>query len=551
MRWNDRLSNDVAQAHSNYDVIVVGSGYGAGVAALRFSQAGLSCAVLERGRERIPGEFPTTLTEAAAEFQFHRGQHSIGDDQALFDMRAQSDVSVMVGCGLGGTSLINGNVMLEPEPRVLQAAQWPQQLGSNATQQLAPYYQLAREMLGSKPYPNRVALQKLEGFRRQASAIDGELTLPPINVTFENEDNSASVNRAGVEQAPCTLCGDCCSGCNVGAKNTVAMNYLPAARAAGAALFTGADVRWLEKTAIGYRLHYFHHTSDSLRSIDSKRVVLGAGTLGSTEILLRSRERGLIVSDTLGKDFSGNGDVIAFAYNNDQPINGIGVGNPPLADLAAVGPVIAGLIDLRGDGPVANNIVIQEGVLPSPIAPLLPALLSGASPLFGDDTDSGDFWAELSRSFKSLVSGAYSGAVHNTQTFLVMAHETNTGQLRLSNDKLAIDWPDAGKDPVFKRISDTLEQATRGTGGTYIANPIWSKALGRNLVSVHPLGGCTMGDDAASGVVDHLGQVFCDGKQVHEGLYVLDGSVVPRSLGVNPSLTITALAERAVAHILA
>lgn len=551
MRWNDRLSNDVAQAHSSYDVIVVGSGYGAGVAALRFSQAGLSCAVLERGRERIPGEFPTTLTEAAAEFQFHRGQHSIGDDQALFDMRAQSDVSVMVGCGLGGTSLINGNVMLEPEPRVLQAAQWPQQLGSNATQQLAPYYQLAREMLGSKPYPNRVALQKLEGFRRQASAIDGELTLPPINVTFENDDNSASVNRAGVEQAPCTLCGDCCSGCNVGAKNTVAMNYLPAARAAGAALFTGADVRWLEKTAIGYRLHYFHHASDSLRSIDSKRVVLGAGTLGSTEILLRSRERGLIVSDTLGKDFSGNGDVIAFAYNNDQPINGIGVGNPPLADLAAVGPVIAGLIDLRGDGPVANNIVIQEGVLPSPIAPLLPALLSGASPLFGDDTDSGDFWAELSRSFKSLVRGAYSGAVHNTQTFLVMAHETNTGQLRLSNDKLAIDWPDAGKDPVFKRISDTLEQATRGTGGTYIANPIWSKALGRNLVSVHPLGGCTMGDDAASGVVDHLGQVFCDGKQVHEGLYVLDGSVVPRSLGVNPSLTITALAERAVAHILA
>ena len=183
---------------------------------------------------------------------------------------------------------------------------------------------------------------------------------------------------------------------------------------------------------------------------------LGAGTLGSTEILLRSRERGLGLSDRLGHEFSGNGDVIAFAYNNDLPVNGIGVGNPPLAKLDAVGPVIAGLIDLRRDGPVRDNIVIQEGVLPSPIAPLLPALLSGAAPLFGEDTDSGDFWSELSRSFSSLVGGAYRGAVHNTQTFLVMAHESSRGQLALVDDELSIDWPDAGKDPIFQHISDCL-----------------------------------------------------------------------------------------------
>ena len=100
---------------------------------------------------------------------------------------------------------------------------------------------------------------------------------------------------------------------------------------------------------------------------------------------------------------------------------------------------------------------------------------------------------------------------------------------------------------MFEFISHTLEKATAATGGTYIANPIWSEILGRNLVSVHPLGGCGMGDDVSSGVVDDRGRVFHADGSLHPGLYVLDGSIMPSSLGVNPSLTITALAERAMA----
>ena len=156
----------------------------------------------------------------------------------------------------------------------------------------------------------------------------------------------------------------------------------------------------------------------------------------------------------------------------------------------------------------------------------------------------------MSRSFHSLIGGAYTGAVHNTQTFLVMAHESSRGRMILTEDRLAIDWPDAGKDPIFERISATLERATAGTGGTYIANPIWSRTLGRNLISVHPLGGAVMGDDPSVGVVNHIGEVFTQSGTTHDGLYVLDGAIVPRSLGVNPSLTITALAERALASAL-
>ena len=118
------------------------------------------------------------------------------------------------------------------------------------------------------------------------------------------------------------------------------------------------------------------------------------------------------------------------------------------------------------------------------------------------------------------------------------------------SDELRIHWPDAGRDPVFARISDALETATGATGGTYIPNPIWSESLGRNLVSVHPLGGCAMADSAVDGVVDDLGRVFNPAGGVHPGLHVLDGSVIPSSLGVNPSLTITAVAERAMGLLL-
>ena len=282
--------------------------------------------------------------------------------------------------------------------------------------------------------------------------------------------------------------------------------------------------------------------------VSARTVVLGAGTLGSSEIMLRSAEAGLCLSPRTGENFSGNGDVIAFGYNNDVEINGIGIGHPAVEGTDLVGPVIAGLIDLRRDGPLDENIVIQEGAIPSLLAPLLPGLMAGISPLFGDDTDAGDFFAEAGRTAKSIFKGAYQGAVHNTQTFLVMAHEGGGGVMSLDDGRLGLTWPDAGKRPVFELISKTLRAATAATGGTYVDNPMWSRLLGRNLISVHPLGGCCLADTAEVGVVDHKCRVFDGDGGVHDGLYVMDGSVLPRSLGVNPSLTISAVAERAMIH---
>ncbi len=318
----------------------------------------------------------------------------------------------------------------------------------------------------------------------------------------------------------------------------------------------------MRKEKDGWRVFYEPHRDASVlfdapeRSISAKIVVLGAGSLGSTEILLRSKAAGLSLSTRLGQNFTGNGDAVAFAYNNDRPVGGIGIGHPPRASVQPPGPCIAGAVDLRGSRTLVDGMIIEEGVIPSGLGAILPALFSSAAGLVGKDTDHGlvDDAEEAIRRQKSALLGPYQGAIASTQTFLVMAHDDGKGRLVLEGEHISVDWPGVARQGVYKRIEDAVYKATAATGGTYIRNPLQSTFLGSNLVTVHPLGGCAMGADVQRGVVDHKGQVFdatigqAPGS-VHGGLYVCDGAVIPRPLGVNPLLTITALAERAMMHL--
>ena len=131
-----------------------------------------------------------------------------------------------------------------------------------------------------------------------------------------------------------------------------------------------------------------------------------------------------------------------------------------------------------------------------------------------------------------------------------MSHDETDGELELKNDQLVVNWPGVGAEDNFKKIDANLFRATTPLGGTYTSNPIWKNFLksDQDLITVHPLGGCVMGTDASNGVVNHEGQVFNgNGSEIYQGLYITDGSVIPRSLGVNPLLTISALAERTCA----
>lgn len=550
------LATPITEMGFHYDVVIVGSGYGGGIAASRMARCGKAVCLLERGKEILTGEYPDTIIEASGEFQLDlKGVH-LGSPTGLYDMRINDDINVFVGCGLGGTSLINANVSLRADERVFEDPRWPPELRGDAS--LEEGYARAVRMLAPTPYPNDKPLNKLKALEQAAEALGAPCERPPINVTFGDD----KTNHANVVQPGCTLCGDCCAGCNVGAKNTVLVNYLPDAVNHGAEIFTEVKVRYVKKNGDGWTV-YFEPQNLERDDFDAPElfvsadiVILAAGTLGSTEILLRSKERGLALSDMLGKRFTGNGDVLAFGYNNDVPIDGVGFGEPPKVETPPVGPCITGVIDMRDTDKVTDGMVIEEGSLPSALAPILPIIMAGGSAAFGKDTDHGlaDFLRERARDLESLAGGAYRGAVNHTQTFLAMSHDDGGGEMRLEDDRIRVDWPDVASQPIFETIDQRLFKSTEATGGTYLKNPMSSTVLGENLVTVHPLGGCVMGASKDDGVVNHKSQVF-DGAataepgKVHEGLHVCDGAIVPTPLGVNPLLTISALAERAMIHL--
>jgi cholesterol oxidase len=538
----------------HYSVVVIGSGYGGAIAAARIARAGRDVCILERGKELHPGEYPNSGLSALRQIQVHTPKADHGSATGMFDFHVGPDVTVVAGCGLGGTSLINANVALEPGDSIFTDDRWPEPL-RNRPEVLKPFMQAARGMLGSNPYPRTWPdLPKLGALARVADALGREVSRPDINVTFADGPNAI-----GVRQNACTLCGDCCSGCNYGAKNSVLMNYLPDAHWHGAHIFTEVAVRSVQRWDGIWRVAY-DAPSMPPRFVLADVVVLAAGTLGSTQILLRSRDLGLPLSDRLGHGFSGNGDVLAFAYDTDASVRGVGLGGRVPREDTLVGPAIAGLIDLRDPDKKVDRkvdkkvdkkdaLIIEEGSIPGALAALLPIAMNAASHEGLDDKT-----ASVARQLREIAEiplGSYRGPVDRTLTYLVMSTDDSGGQIVFENDRIQVVWPGVAEQPVFARDNEILTAATQELHGTEIPDPLWARASGPSVVSVHPLGGCVMADDAAKGVVDHMGRVFDPaGGGVHDGLYVCDGSVIPVALDANPLLTISAIAERTAAMMI-
>jgi choline dehydrogenase-like flavoprotein len=560
-----RLSRPLRDLAPRYTVVVVGSGYGAGVAASRLARAGQAVCVLERGREIRPGKYPNSLINAREYFQVSTSLGRIGPADGMFELHVNDDMFALVGCGLGGTSLINANVALEIEPRLFDQPHWPKAF-RNKPSLLEPYYERARQMLDPSPYPRaKRPLAKLDALEKSAKAMNQTFYCPPIAVNFSDK-----INPFGIEQPACTNCGDCCSGCNVGAKNTTLMNYLPDAANHGAEIFVGAHVDWLERVGPGWRVHFSEtgqKDPDKPRSVDADYVVLGAGSLGSTGILLRSGKKGLSLSARLGLSFSGNGDALAFGYDSywktvtskeeEIPsINAVGCGANQESKPVPPGPCIAGIIDMRAK----HGLVIEEGVIPGPLAAALPPGFFFADALVGSFTRFGfdqtkprleaarDMGLAFQKDPESIVAWAYKGPVSRTQTYLAMGVDTAGGTLLLKDGRVAIDWPRAGEDPAIVSVNNYMQDACDGISAQFFPNPMWAEPAGRKVITVHPVGGCGMGDDAAQGVIDDRCRVYAgkSGTDIHPGLYVCDGAAMPGAVGVNPLLTISAVAERAM-----
>jgi cholesterol oxidase len=548
-----RLSRPIESLRDHYDAVVIGSGYGGGIAASRLARAGRRVCLFERGKEMWPGEYPATPETFFKELQSGLPGKRVGDPTGLYDFRAFKDITVYMACGLGGTSLISSGASLRPDPRVFEDLRWP--AGFRADPDLDLHYARAEAMLRPASYPEtEPPLHKLAALERSANHLGKPFRRIPVFTNFERFPNG--LNQVGVPQEPCIGCGDCESGCNYHAKNTVLMNYLPDAARHGAEIFTRVRVRHLERRGDRWVVHGERldpEAHGAAVTVSSDIVALGAGTLGTAEILLRSAGKGLRLSGALGRRFSGNGDMVGFSYNTEAEINGIGFGKNEPEGRDRVGPCVAGLIDAREGLPLEEGLILEEGGLPGAIGITLPPAFAAGALATGVETDRSmrARGRRKRRELESTLLGPYTGAVRNTQTYLVVCHDDASGRMLLEDDRLTVSWPGVGRQPGFARASELMRRATEALKGVYIQNPLWHELTGRNLITGHPLGGCVMADDARDGVVDSAGRVFSGdaGTAVHPGLWVMDAAVIPRSLGANPGLTIAALAERSCHHL--
>ncbi|EGR49764.1 uncharacterized protein TRIREDRAFT_59382 [Trichoderma reesei QM6a] len=572
-----RISRPVELMRDSYDCIVIGSGYGGSVAASRMARAGESVCLLERGEERWPGEYPTTTMEAMRQFRltgdftpssFGGVGIDSGNTTGMYHLFFGRDQSALVGNGLGGTSLINSNVFLEADEDVLRMGFWPPEIRNDPTgldrcKSLLFYYQKVRDMLEPEPYPEEwPALRKMEVFNHQAKVLglDDKLRRVPLTTRFRSGPNSS-----GVPMKASTLTGQDTTGVNDGSKTTTLVTYLADAWNWGADMFCKCEVRYVEKVQDdrgGYLVYFAWHgrgrsrfseddTYGDLMWVHAKKAVfLGAGAIGTTEILLRSKQMGLNMSDWVGRGMSGNGDILAFGHNCEQEVNALGTPSPDPAN--PVGPTITSAIDNRkGHENPLNGFIIQEGAMPQAFSQLLQCMLdlmpgshAPEMPLLQRARQAMGVW-------KSRLLGPFSksGTLGNTQVFLIMSHDGSQATLSLKNDKPVLEFIGVGKSDRVKRFNALLEKATDAVGGTLVYTPFYN-LMNKQQITAHPLGGAPLSRDntGANGATNHLGQVFVgnDTSETHAGLIVTDGALIPAAIGVNPLATIAALAERTV-----
>jgi cholesterol oxidase len=533
----------------HFDAVVVGSGFGGSVTAYRLAEGGLDVCVLERGRAYPPGSFPDTPAEMARNF-WDPSEELFG----LYDLWSFTGIEALVSSGLGGGSLIYANVLLRKDERWF-VDEDPDGGGSRpwpvTRADLDPHYDRVEAMIKPQFYPldhppyDRTA--KARAFAAAAERVGAKAELAPLAITFAKEGQPPlpgerfAEPESNLHNAPrytCRLVGECDIGCNAGAKNTLDFTYLSAANDLRAEIRTESDVRSFEPLdGGGYTVRYVTHPEGEERELSAKRVVVSAGTLGSTFLLLKMKEAGTLpnLSDRLGSRFCGNGDLLTFAIGTETRTD------------PSFGPVITSAIrypdELDGEGASGRGFYIEDAGIPGFVPWLVqsadaPGALSRALKVLAlvvRQRIGGDPESNLSAEAAGVLGDGRLSA--HFLPLLGMGRDIPDGKMSLTKrGYLDVDWRTKKSGPYFDRLRAESRRLAEAMGAKFEDNLLW---LLRRVITVHPLGGCPMGLTAEEGVVNPTGEVFG-----HPGLHVADGSVMPGPVGPNPSLTIAALADR-------
>lgn len=518
----------------DYDVIVIGSGFGGSVAALRLSEKGYRVGVLEMGRRVSREDMALAIKSPLALFWLP----GLGR-KGYFTQQFYKHITLVGGVGVGGGSLVYGAVLLQPKGAFYNDPTW-NHLGIDWQTELKPNYQTASQMLGLTTCPIQ-SLQD-EYLERTARKFGVENTYGPIPLGIyfgpsEVENPDPYFDGAGPPRMGCTSCGACLAGCEPGAKNSLDKNYLYLAEGLGAEILPLHKATLIRPIEGGYEIEMAHplEAKHKYTPLRARKVVLAAGVLGSLELLFRCREAGALshVSPMLGQRVRTNSEVIVGVISKDEDI-----------DLTS-GPAVSSMFNFNEYTHINQNRLAQSlWFMKLYSGPLVDGEVPARRAL-------STLWHIIRHPITSTASLRAGNNWYKRMTLLTVAQSLD--------NQMAFSWgrglfsgyryglqseTSSGKSaPTYIPEANQAARAYAEVSGGIAYSSLMESVLNMS-VTAHILGGCVIGANAEEGVIDPQHQVYG-----YPGLYIVDASAIPANVGVNPSLTITAMAERAMSLV--
>lgn len=509
------------------DVAIIGSGFGGSVAALRLVEKGYKVVVIEAGSRYKDEDFAKTSFQLKKFLFFPRlGLKGI---QRIDLLR---NVMVMSGAGVGGGSLVYANTLYRPPVEFFKTGSWCEMADWQSV--LAPYFDQAERMLGveTNPFfsPSDAALKKVA----EDMGVGDTFRMTPVGVHFGEAGKTVAdpyFGGAGPARTGCINCGECMTGCRHGAKNTLVKNYLYLAEANGAKVIAERTVTDIEEQDGGYKIRLRKSSASGMgsQSIRAKQVIVAAGALGTAKLLQRVRSQGnlLGISDRLGY----------LSRTNSESLLGV-VARGKDVDYSAGSAITSSIfpnenthIEAVRYGKGSNFMALLESVAASGKKGQNPNPLRL-------------IWASIKNLHR--LPSMYNLRDWSERTLILLVMQSRDNSLRtfmrrgIFGKKLTSAQGHGEKNPSWvplgHDVARRLATDMNGTAGAVVTEPFGIP------MTAHFLGGCVIGADASQGVVDGYLRAFGQ-----PGLHILDGSTLSANPGVNPSLSITAQAEWALA----